>query len=90
MATIANAAQIIIFVQRLQVLLEYLLAGHRIDERNLHPGKFNVGGDEIDVLGMVQDSFTGRNLLILHNTAHGRCQRERQLVRLCEAEGDGQ
>ena len=72
----------------LQHLPEYLFTGHRIDEGDLRPGKFDVGRKEIDVLGVVKDAFTGLNLLIFDNTAHGRRQGKGQLVRLREAEGD--
>ena len=75
-------------LQRLQVLLEYLFPGHRIDERNLHSSQLDVGRDKIDVLGMMQNSFTWLNLLILYNTAHGCRQRKGQFVRLGEAQRD--
>ena len=63
---------------------------HGVHQGDLHAGELNVSRHQVNTFRVVQDTLTGLDWLIHHNTAHCVGLGKGQLVRLGVAQADGQ
>ena len=73
-----------------QHLLEHLFPVHAVDERHFHPCQFDIGWNQVNTFCMVQDTFAGRNTLIVHGFLHQGGKGGGQFIGLLPAHADGQ
>ena len=82
--------EIVFMLCPFQHLFQHLLPVHAVDNGNFPPCQFNVCRNQVNALRMVQDTFAGRNALVVHGFCHQGGKGSGQFIGLLPAHADGQ
>lgn len=66
------------------------LSAHSVHQRNLHAGKLDVSGHQVNAFRVMQDTLAGAQRFVHQDTAHSIRESKGQLIRLRVAQADGQ
>ena len=80
----------ILSLERVQILPQDSLSAHSVHQRNLHAGKLDVSGHQVNAFRVMQDTLAGAQRFVHQDTAHSIRESKGQLIRLRVAQADGQ
>ena len=75
---------------RIDICPQHAFPAYGVDQPDLHTGQFNVRRKQVNALAVMQNTAAVRNGGIVDHILHDVRQRDRQLIRLWVAEGEGQ
>ena len=77
-------------LDRIDICPQHAFPAHGVDQPDLHTGQFNVRRKQVNALAVMQNTAAVRDRGIVDYILHDVRQRDRQLIRLWVAEGEGQ
>ena len=73
---------VVLLFYRVQILLEDLFAAHGVDQRCLHAGQRDIGGNKVNAFRVMENPLFGGGRLVHENAGKQVRQGHVQLVRL--------